>query len=147
MNMLLVLTLTAFGDWSYTGFVADPAPSHGPAKLPAAPASRPVVQPTPPEAKQEAPPARMEPNTKLPAAAERAAASSPPQRWRLADAAGQVWEFHDPEKLKDWVRARNAPVSPPSLPPAQLPTQSFLVLPPPMFSTGSNCASGQCFRP
>ena len=137
MNMLLFLTLTSFGDWGYDGFVADPAPpAPAPPKAIVPEPSVRVVSSDRPKVKLDIPPALAPPalEAKTPPVA---APSQPPRRWRLADSTGQLWEFHDPEKLKEWVTARNAPPS------SNTPAQTFAA--PPMFFGGSSCASGQCY--
>ena len=140
MTILLVLTLSAFGDWTYDGFASDTA-------KPAATASvvrvqdTPLVQrppkPTPRETTDSVDSASRKSLT--PSAALVTAPPAGPstlQRWRLADASGQVWEFHDPERLKEWVKARNAS---PSVNTTVLPTGPL------SFGWTSNCPTGRCY--
>jgi hypothetical protein len=139
--MTLLLVLTVLGDWSYDGFVADPAPTNPSAGVVRRAETLPATR------AQSAPPslstAAKTKSVVMPPSAPPVAAQMPPplQRWRLADATGQVWEFHDPERLKEWVKARNAVPPPTSIPGGT----SLAVTYPPFFTT-SNCASGQCYR-
>ncbi len=135
MSFAFLATLV-LGQWSYAGFIEHPK-----ATVPAPPpkVERRTAECECPPGKCECPdcgckaPAKPAP----PPEAPKPPVAPPVQRWRLADSTGQLWEFHDPEKLKEWVKARNA--FPITANPPQL-------APPPLFFGGSNCASGQCGR-
>ena len=128
MNTLLILAI--IGQWSYGGFVANPAPAPPPATVkssincPNAGCNCPPYDCCCGTICRCAPKAEAKPTT--------APAAPPPQLWRLADRTGQVWEFHDREKLILWVQARNFEVQ------ASAQTQTF--------ATAPACSTGSCPR-
>lgn len=137
MNALLVLAL--LGGWKHIDFVADP-----------------IQRPAPPG---PTPPAASCPLTGSDCGCKREPvmpplkpAPEPPkaQRWRLADDTGQVWEFHDPVKLKEWVTARNArPTLTPLQPAAGVSASNTIRQAPAMYGfggSGGGCSTGQCGR-
>ena len=91
----LVLTLSGLtSTWTYAGFIANPPPS---------PLAAPTAPPT--SSGRSSPPA-------VPVAAP---ISPPPTavRFRMADAAGQVWEHPDPAILQAFIFDRNTRSVPP----------------------------------
>ena len=117
MNRLILLAAVAFGDWTYAGFCDDPKPSPrstvaacgdacacGGVKNPircgevclcaptveTRPTARPVARPEPP------PPPAPKPE--------------PPSidHYEGVDAAGQRWRCNDPDRLREFLRDRNA---------------------------------------
>lgn len=85
-----------------TGTPADPSPSDPPAAP--APPHKPEARPVTP----------------------------PPPIYRLADAAGQVWEHTDPDALRAWVDRRNAQL----IRPASVP----------WYPARTQCPTGRCPR-
>ena len=120
--MKLLFFAAVLANWSYDGFVADPAKPqpNAPQESAVAPAS-PAPKPEPaattiktPEPSPRTPSAEAKPAVAKPAIAKPAtvrAAVAAPVRWRLADSTGQVWEHTDPDWLSRWVAERNAQVA------------------------------------